>query len=181
MIFKRILIISIASIFISGCYKLSGPKKPKDLISKDKMVDVLLEIRLMSSATGVNQTKLHQNGISSYQYIYDKYDIDSAQFASSNDYYAFYVDDYDEIYERVRDSLQALKEKFDELKEIEKKEKIKQDSIKTITRKDSLRLLKNTDSLEIQRQRDSIEKQLLKNKKEGLIEPVSDTDFPDPQ
>lgn len=179
MIFKRILFVLIL-IFVVGCYKINSPKKPKNLISKDRMVDILLEIRLMTSATGVNQTVLYNNGISSYQYIYDKFNIDSVQFAQSNNYYAFQVEDYDEIYTRVRDTLELLKEKFNKLKEVEAKEKRVQDSLYMSTIKDSLALKPVLDSLQLEKGKDSIKGGIIQNKqRKGLIAPVSDTDFPD--
>lgn len=179
MIFRRIGIVLMVSVLALGCYKVRGPEKPTNLIPKDKMVDILLEIRLMSAATGKNQNVLHKEGIKTFNYIYDKFGIDSTQFAKSNDYYAFYIDEYDEIYDKVRDSLDALKKKFDALKEEEARQKVERDSLMAISRKDSLKLEKSLDSMELRRKQDSITERVLEEKfEEGLIEPVSDTDVP---
>ena len=59
-------------------------------------------------------------------------EIDSLQFALSSDYYAFYIDDYDDIYKKVRDSLKLLKELLEKQEEIEMEEKMKRDSINAL-------------------------------------------------
>lgn len=179
MIFKRIVVVLLILVAVTSCYKLNGPEKPKNLISKDKMVDILIDIRLMSAATGKNQNILFSNDIKSYKYIYEKYNIDSLQFALSNSYYAFRVDDYDEIYAEVQDSLQSLKKTFEELNEIEIREKATQDSLKMVAKQDSLAVTTKLDSLNLKRRNDSLTQVLLETKNnEGLIKPVSDTDLP---
>lgn len=180
MIWKHNFLIFLSLILFIGCYKVNGPEKPKNLIPKDKMVDILLEIRLMSSATGVNQSVLYNNGVSSHNYIYKKFGIDSTQLAKSNDYYAFYVDDYDEIYDRVQDTLQALKQKYDALRAEEEEERKRQDSINAIAVKDTLKLNANLDSLRLKNKRDSLKQSFKqKNEDQGLIPPVSDREIQD--
>ena len=68
--------------------------------------------------------------------IWQKYNIDSLTFALNNNYYAFYINDYEEIYNKVKDSLTLLKTTYDELllqEEAEAKKKLKiKDSLKLI-------------------------------------------------
>ena len=50
MILKR-LILFVGIIFIAlACNKLDGPEKPKNLISKGKMVNILIDAKLITSA-----------------------------------------------------------------------------------------------------------------------------------
>ena len=85
----RFLIFFSIAILISACYGNKKPKKPENLISKKDMVNILIDIRIMASASGKNRQKLDELGIHQDDYIYKKHNIDSLQFALSNNYYAF--------------------------------------------------------------------------------------------
>ena len=117
-------------ITLYSCYNVSKPQKPDNLISKDKMVDVLVDIVILSSAKAVNKSKLELKNILPSDLIYKKNNIDSLTFAESNKYYAFDIKTYDAIYLRVRDSLTVLRENYKIISDKEQKEKKKKDSIK---------------------------------------------------
>lgn len=171
----------------TSCYQYSKPKKPKDLISKEQMINILIDIKLLTSANGKNKKILEDNSLSPESYIYKKYKIDSLRFANSNSYYAYYVEEYNDIYSQIKDSLGNLQ---NVLKDIEKKEeeekeaKKRRDSIKAAKKKskDSLMPLKHRDSIKLVRdslkivskEKDSLYKIKVKKLKEGLIKPVSD-------
>ena len=93
------------------------------------MVNILVDMAIMSSAKGVNKSNIEKNGIIPDEYIYKKNNIDSTTFAESNAYYAFDIKKYDAIYLRVKDSLTILREKYKAIDEEEKKIKEKKDSI----------------------------------------------------
>ena len=107
-------------------------KKPDDLIKKDKMVDIIYDMSLVSAAKGVNRKLMEQQGVHPDQYVYEKHGIDSAQFAQSNEYYAFDLDAYEEIYNKVKVKLEKDKKHYTELVQIEDKER---DSINKERRK----------------------------------------------
>ena len=107
-------------------------KKPDDLIKKDKMVDIIYDMSLVSAAKGVNRKLMEQQGVHPDQYVYEKHGIDSAQFAQSNEYYAFDLDAYEEIYIKVKAKLEKDKKHYTELVQIEDKER---DSINKERRK----------------------------------------------
>ena len=65
------------------------PEKPENLISKDKMAEILYDMFIINSAKGVNRKILRNNGIDPEAYILSKYEIDSIHFAQSNAYYAY--------------------------------------------------------------------------------------------
>lgn len=114
------------------------PKKPDNLIAKDKMVNIIYDMSLLSAAKGVNRKLMEQKGVYPEKYIYTKHNIDSAQFAQSNEYYAFDLDAYAEIYNDVKIKLNKDKKVYSDLDQVESKEK---DSINKIKRKtrDSLK------------------------------------------
>ena len=126
---KRILCIYLSLLLVS-CYNIYKPKKPENLLSKDKMVEVIVDMALFSSVKGLNKYELQQYGVLPEDYIYEKHHIDSLQFALSNEYYTYDLDDYESIYERVFDSLQVLKTKFKEQETEEMEAKRKKDSIR---------------------------------------------------
>lgn len=172
---KRISIYFFPIFLMLSCYSFQKPEKPKHLISKKQMVNIILDLRLLASANGSNQKVLQEKGVYSEEYVFKKYKIDSLTFALSNNYYAYYVEDYDNIYTKVKDSLELLKKNLDALVIQEEDEKRKTDSINNLRKRDSLDLLKNKDSIRIFKNEDSLLNIKLKNKiKSKLIEPVSD-------
>jgi hypothetical protein len=182
MILNR-FIICVAILFtLLACNKLKGPKKPENLISKNKMVAVLIDAKLLTSANSANKLVMRDSGVNLDTFIYDKHNIDSLQFALSNSYYAFHVDDYEEIYSLVTDSLEKLKAslKEKEAQEWKAQTKREQDSLDQVLKQQQLQKpLKNLDSLRAIIKKDSlqIEDVLLEesiNEIENLIEPITD-------
>ena len=83
---------------------------PENLISHEKMIDVIYEMTLISVSKGVNRRVLEYNGVVPEKYIFNKYNIDSLQFALSNEFYSNDLDKYLEIYNRVKEKLQQNKQ-----------------------------------------------------------------------
>lgn len=172
MMLKRTILFLGIILFITSCH-VGGPKKPKNLISKAKMVKILIDARILYSASSVNKDTMQKHGVKLDTYVFEKHGIDSLQFALSNEYYAFHIKDYETIYNKVADSLEALKTVFNE-------QKLKEEKIKLKREKDSLGYLKLPDSIRIIKM-DSLSKTSLRNgqisEDEVLIEPVSDKDL----
>ncbi|WGD35541.1 DUF4296 domain-containing protein [Olleya sp. YS] len=118
------LVYLLLALLIVSCYGIERPSKPDNLLSEDKMVDVLVEFTLMSSAKGINKRELENRGIVPDSFVYKKHNIDSLQFANSNNYYAYDVEKYTDIYTKVKDSLEKLRTfyKAEEKKISEKKQ-----------------------------------------------------------
>ncbi|RED44775.1 DUF4296 domain-containing protein [Seonamhaeicola aphaedonensis] len=177
MILKRLLLLLISVLTIIAC---SGPKKPERLISKREMVSILIDAKLIATASGVNKKIMQDSGVYPNSYIYNKYNIDSTQFAESNTYYTYNIKDYEEIYQMVKDSLDKLKEYYTALRDEERKraEQKSKDSLEAILKKrDSLKFSQDIDSTVVLKIKDSLSKinPLPKMEKEGkLITPVSD-------
>ncbi|SDK88518.1 protein of unknown function [Salinimicrobium catena] len=132
----RLLYALLIMALFAGCQDIQKTPKPEDLISKDKMVDVLTEISLLHGARSYNVNLLEEKGIDPNKYIYEKYDIDSLQLVKSNDYYAANYRDYQDIYNNVKERLEALKVEYDTIRVREER------------RKDSLRKLERDTLLE---------------------------------
>lgn len=132
---KSLIYILLVYFFIS-CSGFRKPKKPENLISKDKMVNVLIDMSLLTSAKGINKSKIENNGIIPERYVYAKHNIDSLQFVESNIYYTYNLKEYQEIINKVSDSLNKLRIEYNILVEKDEKEKREQDSIKRSKRKD---------------------------------------------
>ena len=87
-------------------------KKPKNFIEKDKMIDLILDMKIAEKARTVNNKnkKKYQNYMS---LVYEKYHIDSTQFKENNDYYISHLEQYETIYKevqkRIKDSLVKYK------------------------------------------------------------------------
>lgn len=169
---KQFLIYLSVIFFVASC-SFGGPDKPKNLISKKDMVNILIDARLIGSASIANKQKMQSEGIKLDSYVFEKYGIDSLQFALSNAYYAYHLKDYEAIYNKVNDSFESLKKTL-------KVQKDKEERAIKKREKDSINALKVKDTLKGVIKKDSIKVEALKMKKQAddiegvLIKPVSD-------
>ena len=84
-------------------------KPPENLISKEKMVDIIYDMTLINVSKGVNKSILENNGIIPEQYLFNKHSIDSMLFAKSNEYYSYDLKTYQTIYDNVKIKLEKNK------------------------------------------------------------------------
>ena len=127
---------------LMACNSIEKPKEPENLISKDKMVDILYDVFVINTAKGTSKSVLEDNGIYPEDYVFKKHEIDSLQFALSNAYYGFYLEEYESILARVEERFDTDKDRFQAKidKESEDKQR-KKDSIKKLS--DSVTLIKS--------------------------------------
>ncbi|MEX1384054.1 DUF4296 domain-containing protein [Lutibacter sp.] len=90
-------------------------KKPDNLIPEDQMVDLLTDLLLAVNAETTKNLDLKRK-VNYHPLVFEKYNIDSAQFKESNFYYTSRVDDYDVILLKVEERLKALNKKFETIK-----------------------------------------------------------------
>ncbi|MDC8002786.1 DUF4296 domain-containing protein [Aureisphaera galaxeae] len=146
---------TIGLLWVMGCQDVKKPEPPQNLISKDEMVDILADAYIGNAAKSINNRMLRTKGIYLDSVLYQKFGIDSLQFALSNAYYASDLNGYAKLLEQVEEQLVERKAVVDSLYEIEKEEAtLRRDSIR---KKDSIRV-------------DSIKKQ----KGGTLTDPVQD-------
>ncbi len=109
---KVFIYIILVLIFLS-CESRTSYDKPKDLIQKDQMIDLLIDMHFVNGITGVNNKK----GIKANDYmsvLYEKYQIDSTRFASSNLYYISNISEYEKLLKEVKKRLEAQQIIFDD-------------------------------------------------------------------
>jgi hypothetical protein len=87
-------------------------EKPKNLLSKNKMADILTDMYIAEGARSVNNKNLERL-VDYMPLVYEKHQIDSVQFAESNFYYNTRIDDYEAIYKMVDQRLKNLHTKYD--------------------------------------------------------------------
>jgi len=134
------------SLLFFGCNSFNKPKKPDNLLSKSEMSEVLYDMFIINSAKGVNKKLLEENGVFPEAYILKKHNIDSVQFAESNNYYVYDKDTYKSIITSVKAKINTEKTKYKaELKVIDDKNKKRKDSIRNVNKKrrDSLRKIEH--------------------------------------
>ncbi|HNP69046.1 MAG TPA: DUF4296 domain-containing protein [Aequorivita sp.] len=120
---KQLLLLSLLVLSFTGCQNVAQPEKPKDLISKEKMVDLLTEAYLANAARSVNNQAIVDKGIKIDSLIYKNFRVDSLQFANSNAYYAADVNTYMEIFQKVEARLVTMQKKMDSIREADKNRK----------------------------------------------------------
>ena len=100
-------------IIITLCFYACKPGIPKDIIQPDKMQQVLIDIHLVdgyiSTLPGIDTAK--KVGSSYYKGIYDKFEIDSALYNNSLDYYYKHPDVMKKMYDSISVKLAVLKDK----------------------------------------------------------------------
>lgn len=117
--------------------------KPKNLIPKDKMIDILHDLALLNATRTTIGARMDDIGIETMEFLYDRYQIDSLQFAQSDLYYASMPLEYQAIYT-------AVEARLDErVKIIEEAAEKRSDSIRKATekRQDSINRSKKGDTL----------------------------------
>ncbi len=100
-----------------GCQEVNYPEPPEQLISEEKMVQILVDayITNASRSKGVNNRIIRTKGIKLDSLLYSKHGIDSLSFAESNAYYASYLDKYTAIISEVEIILAAKKKEIDSI------------------------------------------------------------------
>ena len=149
------IILSLVFMFACNDSKIERPKKPSNLIKKDKMVQVLYDMAIITAAKGSHKRTIENKGIVPEQLIFKKHEIDSMQFVLSNEYYSYDIDTYEEIYEEVRRKLSneriiqdsLAKQERDKKRTSASDRKKKMDSISKPNSK-PLRPLKKVDTLQ---------------------------------
>ena len=106
---KKFIVVTILCTLLS-CKETALPK-PKNLIDKDVMVEILYDIAIIEAIKVSQPFSLEAKGISAKTYIYKKYKVDSIQFAKSDKFYATDVQQYTKIYQQVIDKINAQKKK----------------------------------------------------------------------
>ena len=148
---KSFLYLFLTLIFLSSC----KPGIPKDIIQPDDMALVLTDIHLVDGyISNVTPDSAKIIAASYYNGVYKKFNIDSAKFNKSMDYYNVKPAIMDDIYKKVTATLTKQKAfiiKTDSLAAVKRdrdaKKKLKTDSTKRSDSLSRVRAQKKIDSL----------------------------------
>lgn len=109
---KGLLIIFSFLTLFSCQSDLKLPKKPKDLILKEKMIEVSQELLLVETAIETRYgtlAKFHKISTQSGREILKKYRISESQYFSSLRYYSCHKEEIEEIYNTILDNLNLMR------------------------------------------------------------------------
>ena len=123
---------------VLGCQNVDKPKKPDNLIAEAQMKKILYDVSLINAVRSISITKLKTSGIQPDKFIYEKYNIDSTQFAESLSYYAIDFNKFTRIWQDVNDSIEKNRDIVDSLKDAA--DSLKRSSLDTLEKKRSNRL-----------------------------------------
>jgi len=133
----RKVIASLCILFVLiACESKVNYQRPDNLLSKKRMADLLFDMHIAAATSNLSNLKLEKNR-NYMSLIYEKYGIDSTEFAINNLYYTSNIDEYEEIFEVLEKRLKILKDSIYESIDSMGREKktpdyykIMQDSIK---------------------------------------------------
>jgi len=122
---KNCFIVFIFVFCAIGCQDVKLPERPKNLIEKNKMIEILSEAYIVNAARSVDYKSVLNKGVKLDSLIYQKYDVDSLQFAESNAFYSADINTYIDMFQKIQIKLEKLNVEMDSLRT----EKMKLDSI----------------------------------------------------
>lgn len=134
---KKAIAIVVLLVIIISCVE-KGMEKPKNLISKDKMVDLLYDMHISNKTRNIKNLEKEKNS-NYHAIISEKHQIDSTRFKESHAYYMYYIAEYEAIYKKLEARFDTVFKKQEIIIKIA-------DSIKKLKdqkRIDSLKLLKD--------------------------------------
>ncbi|WP_299218879.1 DUF4296 domain-containing protein [uncultured Aquimarina sp.] len=121
-------------LIVFSCQSLDKTQKPENLLAEDKMVEILTDIAFVKAAKGSYKKVFDIEKINPESYILKKHGVDSLVFAENNNWYINQLDEYEEIFKKVKSNLEKSKVKFEKLKKEEDSIKKIKDSIKRATK-----------------------------------------------
>jgi hypothetical protein len=106
---KIVFILFIISFVILSC-KNEIVEKPKNLIDKDKMKEIIYDLAILEAA--INQGSATQKYPKASVFLKEKYKVDSLTFAQNTQYYASDIKEYKKMYEEVKERLDKENKKL---------------------------------------------------------------------
>jgi hypothetical protein len=97
----RKLIFFLAIILLASCTSKTILEKPANLIPRDTMVLILIDLYIAKSASTEKNIN-NERKINYVPLVYNKYLIDSTRFINSNYYYTSKLEEYDLIFKDVK-------------------------------------------------------------------------------
>lgn len=122
MTLKNILLYAMTILFLAGC----GSKEsiPSDMVPKEKMVNILLDVHVMESKIESvrfgSRDSMQVAYLKAQKEILKKYKVDSTTYYKSYDYYFQRMGHMKEIYEKVAAKAKELMDKHTKADSIKK-------------------------------------------------------------
>ena len=131
------IIFSILIFAFAACNSKTEIPEPEKPIEKEVMEKILYDLAVLQALKSYSPEKLSKNSINSKTYIYQKYKIDSLQFAQNSKYYASDIEAYKLMYQKVSDKLILEKKNIDTIinREARIKAKKTKDSLVKVAKK----------------------------------------------
>ncbi|CAM4234918.1 DUF4296 domain-containing protein [Zobellia nedashkovskayae] len=125
----RVLVIVLIFFSFTSCNE-TLLEKPKNIIPKEKMVEILQDLAIVNAAKTTNLQVLRDNGVEPMDYIFNKYSIDSLQLVESDRYYASLPVEYEKIYKEVEANLERDAKALEDQKKINDSLRVAKEKIK---------------------------------------------------
>lgn len=119
-------VVIVLVLFLSVSCKKELVKQPKGLIERGKMIDIMYDLSLLEAIKYQNPLSLDSSDTSQKRFVWQKYKVDSLQFAQSNIYYAADYDDYKEMFDEIAKRLEKNQRAADSLAKIDEKKAAKE-------------------------------------------------------
>ena len=114
--FKAQWIFLMLTLFVfQSCQDVKMPELPENLIPEDKIVKIYADAYINNAAKNVNNKLLIESRVKLDSLLYNKYQIDSLQFAESNAYYSSDLSNYATLFNRVELQLRVMQKRADSL------------------------------------------------------------------
>nr|WP_298996901.1 DUF4296 domain-containing protein [uncultured Allomuricauda sp.] len=107
-------VVTFVMIFVVWSCAEKVVEPPEDLISEEKMTDILHDLALLRAAKTSFSYHLEDSNVEIMDFLYQKYQIDSTQFVQSDKYYASVPLRYQMIYEKVEARLEKKRKELEE-------------------------------------------------------------------
>ncbi len=118
-------VVIVLVLFLSVSCKKELVKQPKGLIEREKMIDIMYDLSLLEAIKYQNPLSLDSSDTSQKRFVWQKYKVDSLQFAQSNIYYAADYDDYKDMFDEIAKRLEKNQRAADSLAKIDEKKAAK--------------------------------------------------------
>lgn len=109
--------------------------RPNNLISKEKMADIIEEMAIVNAAKTTNSAVFRENNIEPTEYVLSKFEVDSLQFVESDRYYVSKPAEYERIFKIVEKRLETDSKAMSQAKR-------KKDSIRLKKQRDEAKALR---------------------------------------
>lgn len=147
---RKTLVFILSLICFAACQEVERPEKPENFIEEERFKDILYDVSLINAARDFSRLQLRNAGIEPDTFIYDKYGIDSTQFAQNVAYYSVDFSRYQKMWESVSERIERKRKVIDSLVR-------RQDSINALQTNDTIQEEPRTGLMDPDRLRHSSE------------------------